>query len=298
MARPAKQGFDYFPLDVDFFSDEKLIAIKVSGGAKEIAAFIGLLCAVYRNGYYAQWSEQLAIKVANDIATTPGLVEDTIRQLVKYGFFDQKLAQEEKILTSEGIQRRYLVMKRSRVDVSKLPFWIVMDTKTPVMDTKTPVMDAKTPPKKSKVKKNKEKINSNEFTKSGSDDTAQAHSPTEEFFKNISLDEVKALCMMPEVAELSPLPGDCEDFFAYYAARGWMIAPGIPMSSCKDALISWLRRRRQYPSKSQPQQKPQPAAAAPPQKKKKDEKPPEPQEPPMSGKELDDFLKKHKYGRL
>lgn len=27
MARPRKQGLDYFPLDVDYFSDEKIIPI-------------------------------------------------------------------------------------------------------------------------------------------------------------------------------------------------------------------------------------------------------------------------------
>ncbi len=33
MARPKKKGFDYFPLDVNFMHDERMIPIRVHGGA-------------------------------------------------------------------------------------------------------------------------------------------------------------------------------------------------------------------------------------------------------------------------
>lgn len=44
MARPKKQGFDYFPLDVNFMHDERMIPIRVYGGAEHFAVAIGLLC--------------------------------------------------------------------------------------------------------------------------------------------------------------------------------------------------------------------------------------------------------------
>lgn len=35
MARPNKMGLDYFPFDVDFFNDEKIVAISGNSGLKE-----------------------------------------------------------------------------------------------------------------------------------------------------------------------------------------------------------------------------------------------------------------------
>lgn len=34
MARPNKMGLDYFPFDVDFFNDEKIVAISGEFGIK------------------------------------------------------------------------------------------------------------------------------------------------------------------------------------------------------------------------------------------------------------------------
>lgn len=47
MARPTKNGLDYFPLDVHIFEDEKIEAIAGEFGIKGELAVIKLLCAVY-----------------------------------------------------------------------------------------------------------------------------------------------------------------------------------------------------------------------------------------------------------
>lgn len=108
MARPIKQGIDYFPFDVDFFSDEKLYAISGEFGIKGEITTIKLLCAVYRNGYYIEWTEMLKFKLLKELpGVSADLLEQIIRRLVKWDFFDKGLFDSASILTSRGIQRRF-----------------------------------------------------------------------------------------------------------------------------------------------------------------------------------------------
>ncbi|MBD5326805.1 MAG: DUF4373 domain-containing protein [Bacteroides sp.] len=108
MARPIKQGLDYFPFDVDFFNDEKIVAIAGEYGIKGEITTIKLLCAVYRNGYFIEWSEMLKFKLLKELpGVSTDLLENIIRRLVKWDFFDKNLFDTASILTSKGIQRRY-----------------------------------------------------------------------------------------------------------------------------------------------------------------------------------------------
>lgn len=68
MARPNKMGLDYFPFDVDFFNDEKIVAISGEFGIKGEIVVIKLLCAIYRNGYFILWNDLLN---SNSLETCP-----------------------------------------------------------------------------------------------------------------------------------------------------------------------------------------------------------------------------------
>ena len=48
MARPRKRGLEYFPFDVDFFSDKKIKVLKGRFGADGVMIYIYLLCEVYK----------------------------------------------------------------------------------------------------------------------------------------------------------------------------------------------------------------------------------------------------------
>ena len=108
MARPIKYGLDYFPFNVDFFSDEKLSVISGEFGIKGEITTIKLLCAVYRNGYYIEWTEMLKFKLLKELqGVSADLLEQIVKRLVKWDFFDKGLFDSASILTSKGIQRRY-----------------------------------------------------------------------------------------------------------------------------------------------------------------------------------------------
>lgn len=329
MARPKKKGFDYFPLDVNFMHDERMIPIRVHGGVEHFAVAVGLLCGVYRNGYYMEWSELSVMKVAADVMVGVDVVEQTIDMMVKYGFFDRRLANEERVLTSVEIQERYMMMKRGPFDFDAMPYRLVGDGKRRVSaaeivqnDAKTEQNSAETPSDGDKIdqkpiKESKEKVKKNKQKKilpSGSiakkDESAPAPPQDGNFkdfsLKEITLDEVKALCQLPEVARLRPEYGDADDFYAYYAARGWMASSGVPIRSCKDALIAWLRRRGEFAARKGAQHRDVPsrqvaaaAAAQPKQRRRDEDEEPESSEPRhfFTKEELDAFLKQHNYGR-
>lgn len=183
MPRPKKTGLDYFPFDCDFFEDEKIVAIAGEFGIKGELAAIKLLCAIYRNGYFIEWSEMLKLKMLQKLpGISSELFDQILNRLVRWGFFDASLFGSVKVLTSVGIQRRYFnIVKRCKLDYDmpylllehprqkapkndierdvekrvKNPEFGVNVTKTPVNVTKTPVNVTETP--QSKVNKIKEK---------------------------------------------------------------------------------------------------------------------------------------------
>lgn len=129
MARPIKHGLDYFPFDVDFFSDEKIMAISGEFGVKGEITAIKLLCAIYRNDYFIEWSEMLKFKLLKELpGVNSNLLEDIIARLVKWGFFDKHLFDTEGVLTSRGIQRRYQAIctkMHRKNDVQR--YWLLDD---------------------------------------------------------------------------------------------------------------------------------------------------------------------------
>jgi hypothetical protein len=130
MARPNKKGLEYFPFDVDFFNDEKIGAISGEFGIKGEMVCIRLLCAIYRNGYFAVWNEALKMKLIKELsAVTANLLDEIVSRAVRWGFFNKDLFENGGILTSNGIQRRYFeIIKRRKGDDEILPY-ILIDRK-------------------------------------------------------------------------------------------------------------------------------------------------------------------------
>lgn len=118
MARPEKQRLDYFPLDVDFFLDEKIAAITGEFGLKGESIFIHLLCAIYRNSYFIEWTEMLQLKLVRELpGVTVELLDKVVGRLVKWGVFDESLFSSTRVLSSTAIQKRYFSVARRRANI-------------------------------------------------------------------------------------------------------------------------------------------------------------------------------------
>ena len=126
MARPVKQGLDYFPFDVDFFEDEKLEAISGEFGIKGELTAVKLLCAIYRNGYFVLWCDLLRMKLLKRLpGVTAELLDQIVRRLVRWGFFDKSLFDSANVLTSPGIQKRFAEATARRHVTDNRPHWLL-----------------------------------------------------------------------------------------------------------------------------------------------------------------------------
>lgn len=125
-----KKGLDFFPLDVDFFDDEKIQFVSARFGIKGEVCAIRLLTRIYRNGYFIKWDEDSAYlfsKVAGK-EFSPCLVNEIVHELVKRGFFNKSLFDSFGILTSRGIQDRFLKACIRRKDVEVDARYLLVDS--------------------------------------------------------------------------------------------------------------------------------------------------------------------------
>lgn len=110
MARTAKKGLDYFPLDVNFFDDKKIQFVYARFQVKGVYIAIRLLRDIYKDeGYYIKWTDDDALLFATHVGDgiTHALVNDVVGELLKRGFFNEGIFKKFKVLTSAAIQKRY-----------------------------------------------------------------------------------------------------------------------------------------------------------------------------------------------
>ena len=125
-----KKGLNFFPLDVDFFDDEKVQFVSARFGIKGEVCAIRLLTRIYRNGYFIKWDEDSAYlfsKVAGK-EFSPCLANEIVHELVKRGFFNKSLFDSFGILTSRGIQDRFLKACIRRKDVEVDARYLLVDS--------------------------------------------------------------------------------------------------------------------------------------------------------------------------
>ena len=112
MARPAKQGLDYFPLDVGFLGDDKVMEITRGCGPKGPTVLIALMCSIYSQGYCEVWGDKMARRIAGRAGVGAAFAREVVHKAVQADFFDKDLFHAHGVLTSEGIQRRYAEAKK------------------------------------------------------------------------------------------------------------------------------------------------------------------------------------------
>ena len=89
MARPTKQGIDYFPLDCKF--DQKTELFIVEAGAEGIAVLITLWQMIYsETGYYINVDDDLFLLVKKAINVDLNKINDYINVAIKRGIFNAK----------------------------------------------------------------------------------------------------------------------------------------------------------------------------------------------------------------
>lgn len=113
MARE-KDGLDYFPLDVYF--NDAMNLIKAEFGLKGVGLYVSLLQKIYGGrGYYAPWNKDVELMFASANGVGVGFVSEVLNALLRRGIFDSNLYEQYGVLTSDGIQKRYVEAAARRV---------------------------------------------------------------------------------------------------------------------------------------------------------------------------------------
>ena len=118
MARPTKQGLDYFPLDVGFLQDMKIRRLMKACGPQSIPVLISLLCSIYRDeGYYIGWDKDMPFLVADEVGASEGAVSEIVNKAIQIDIFNSDIFEKFSILTSAGIQRRFFEAAARRNEI-------------------------------------------------------------------------------------------------------------------------------------------------------------------------------------
>lgn len=160
MARPIAKGVDYFPLNVGFLSDIKIRKIMMAHGASSIAVIIYILTNIYKDeGYFMKVTDDEINLIAFDTRTSVEMVASVIEKACEVDLFSAEMYKQHQILTSKGIQSRYIKITERRKKPMLLTAYCLHDdynnsVNVDIMSTETQLMSAEM--QQSKVKERKE----------------------------------------------------------------------------------------------------------------------------------------------
>lgn len=138
MARPQKEGLDYFSFDVGFFSDRKVKIIKARYGVDGLAVYLYVLCEIYKDkGYYLKTDDDFIYTISDDLSMSYEKIGQILNFLLERSLFDDTLFKSDKVLSSRGIQKRFqeAVKQRAVKNAKKLievkdEYWLLDDKET------------------------------------------------------------------------------------------------------------------------------------------------------------------------
>ena len=130
MARPPKEGLDYFPLDVDVDQDDKIALIEAQYGIEGFGIVIKLMMKIYKTSYFYEWTEREQLLFSKRVNVDINRVNVIINDCVRWGLFDETVYNLHKVLTSKGIQRRYLTAIGRRQTVKMIREYLLLDDET------------------------------------------------------------------------------------------------------------------------------------------------------------------------
>lgn len=156
MARPKTEGLEYFPKDTGSFSDRKIRRLMKEFGCKGYVIYDYLRCVIYEDrGYYVAYDDGLAFDIADFLGDgiSENLVNEVVKGCLRNDLFDFKLFDTYLILTSNGIQKRYLNIKKGGVIDEK--YRVIAEESDEITENDQLIPQRKE--KETKEKKSKEK---------------------------------------------------------------------------------------------------------------------------------------------
>lgn len=158
MARPTRQGIDYFPYDVDLDQDDKLGMIVGEFKIRGETLYVKLCAWIYKtNGYYTEWNEDVQLRFLRRYeycGFSVSFLNEVVPRLIKWELFDQAVFDSFHVLTSARIQETWLEVTRKRKDCIIDDKFLIKAVSSAAQPEETRLIPVDTP--QSKVKETKE----------------------------------------------------------------------------------------------------------------------------------------------
>lgn len=107
MARQIEKGLSYIPLELDFFQDRKIRRLIRKVDATAPFVYIGLLCTIYREGYYINYDKDVVFDLSDTMHLDEEYVSKCISACISVDLLSREMYENHGVLTSLGIQRQY-----------------------------------------------------------------------------------------------------------------------------------------------------------------------------------------------
>ncbi len=118
-------GISYFPLDCKMSKDMEIIEAEF--GITGFGVVVHLWQEIYAGkGYYAEWDSEVALLFSRKVGVGVNVVLEIVKSALRRGIFDSQLFEEEGILTSKGIQKRYFDIVARRKKVSAISEYLLV----------------------------------------------------------------------------------------------------------------------------------------------------------------------------
>lgn len=222
-----KNGLPYFPLDVVL--DTKFELIEAEFGLNGFGVVVKLYQKIYGQGYYIEWTDEVALLFAKKIGLGGGAVSEIVSAAIRRGIFDKNLFEKYHILTSKGVQERYFeaVSRRKQIEVDERYLLVQVAQICPNVNILKANVNINPENvdicQQSKVEKSKVKYRRGR-------DKPSPRPPT--------LEEVIAYCQECK-SRIDP-----QRFWNHYQAQGWVMGNGAPMADWKAAVRRWDQTER------------------------------------------------------
>lgn len=120
-------GLKRIPLEVDFAEDKKIRLLVAECGLVGFAVVIKLLCKIYSEGYFTEWTEVERILFASDNKLELEELNRVIRSATKWGLFSGDALSLYEVLTSEDIQEYYFESTKRRQFLELVGDYLLVD---------------------------------------------------------------------------------------------------------------------------------------------------------------------------
>jgi len=126
MSKPFGEGLKYMQLDVDIYDNDKVDMMRDKFGNDGFAFFILVHNRIFKDSYY--WVQD-DLKVSSFCRKQLKMKREEYDKMLQYAIeckiFDKELFLNNNILTSKGIQRRYLIITRKWSKVKLISEYII-----------------------------------------------------------------------------------------------------------------------------------------------------------------------------